>query len=435
MSREAADSKSTQRQWSRAAELVGIKGVGALLTYAMFAMLARAMTQSEYGAFSTGFAGATVAAQVALFGQSQLLLRQLPRSSDDASARGLVALSVTRFATGLVAVAVPLASLSLWSSELDPGPVLIAAAAIGAADLAVHALRARDHVALAFGVRDILWRAAIIGVAWLWAIGQPGPSAAVALAVCAAVLACLVSIQMCLDPVTRWWTGRRVRPRSDGSLRLSAGYWINAMLGVGLPNLATVMVGMALSVEEAALFFAAFKSAQAMQFLPVSMTLIVAPRMSRSLASGDLGQLQMQCQLANRFAVSAGLPILVGAVMFGGDLLGLFGTEFRDARTAFTVLVIGFVVAVLSGPTKALMNQSGNPASLNRATLAINAVGLAALPFAAAAASVNGVAAVLALSTASVNVWARWWIMRHLRVESSVLCLIRGDGLRRRRAP
>lgn len=430
MSAPPGTASLAQKLWRGAGVVIGVKLLGAGLTYVMFVMLARAMTDTGYGVFSTGFSLATILAQLALLGQAQLVLRELPRfevSHDSRPARAFLRLGYLRVMAGLLLVALGLATAAFAGLNAPLSAVFVLVLSLALADFQQQALRGRGHIFRAFLPRDILWRLGVIAVCGAALAGWGAPlSGQGGIWAAALILLVLVLAQSFADRPTMIWRRGTAPLPARRHMRASAHYWFSSVISIGVPNLSTITVGVFLSIEDAALFFAATKTAQAMQFLPTAMILVGAPQVSRAFHNADMGSVQQICRLIAGFVlvVVAGLSVVL--LGFGQDILSAFGAGFERAYPVLLILVAGYSVSALCGPTNALMSLSDNQAVLNRAMLIANAGAIALFPLAAWGFGMVGVAACFAGAVAGWNLWVRNWIRKEMAVESSVLTLLPG---------
>jgi O-antigen/teichoic acid export membrane protein len=156
----------------RAVGSLGIKVATAGLTYLTFVVLARTMTQVEYGHFAFGLALATVLAVAAAFGQPNAILRFW--SESQAAGKPQEATQAVRSGTTLIALAAVAISIVLCIGVFAvTGTVTLSDTTThfyGAAFLILpmalaeynsSALRAQGSLWTALLPRDILWRLAM----------------------------------------------------------------------------------------------------------------------------------------------------------------------------------------------------------------------------------------------------------------------------------
>lgn len=416
---------------SGAALVLGIKIAGAGAAFFMFALLARAMDATQYGAFSSGFSLATLLAQVALLGQSFLILREMPRVDDaDLTGRGrrLVQAGYLRalIGTGIIMAGLAAAALILPASDapylwgamlLVPGFVL--------ADYQMSWLRGRGMVVLALAPREVLWRLCVMGLAAAALAGWVAlTSGQAALSALAALLLAMVLAQTLLDRKTWPWA------RPSGPLTLldnakaSAGLWFTSIIMIAVPNLSVLVIGFVLSLEDAAVFFAAMKTAQTLKLFPTSLVTIGAPMLSKAFHENNMRRVQKICRLLSIIATSAILVVFGLLALLGPWLLGLFGPDFTRGYVVLLIMAGGYLISGIAGPTRAVMLMSDNQGALNRIVLVTNITAIALLPLAAWAFGMVGVALVFALAVGGWNLWVWGWIRARIGIETSILGLL-----------
>ncbi|WP_226629379.1 lipopolysaccharide biosynthesis protein [Alloyangia pacifica] len=386
------------------------------------------MLIEDYGIFSSSFAIASLSCQISLLGQSQFLLRALPRCDDHqfSAANGLVKRSYLRWLGGMVITGLAVfLCCRAWGIKF-PAATVALLAAMAWADLQLHILRGRGYIFAAFSNRDIFWRLSTIGGVAYLLFSKTHVSAEVVLWWSAIGLSILTLGQTFVDRNVNIWKslngGEKVL---DREYKLSLQYWVNAVISAGMPNVSTIVIAYVLSVKDAAIFFAALKTAQAMQFLPASMMLVAAPQLSRGLRDGDMQFVQRSIKVIAVFALSSSALILFLIAIFGKNVLSIFGSDFISGYSILIVIISGYTISALCGPTNGILSQSGNPAVMNRIFISVNLFSMACLPIAAWVAGGVGVAVIFALSVSIVHIWIRGWIKEHLGLESSILCMFR----------
>lgn len=416
---------------SGAAIVLAIKIIGAGAALVMFALLARVMDATQYGAFSAGFALATLLAQVALLGQSLLILREMPRVDDDdlqVRGRALVMVGYQRTGLGIAATMAALwvASISLPTTQ---APYLLGAAALlpafALAEYQMNWLRGRGLTIVAFAPREIIWRLMVIALAGMAISGViPLGSGQTALITISVLMLVLIVLQTFSDRPTWPWGRTSMRIPLRENSRASAGLWFTSVIMIAVPNLSVLLVGLILSLEDAAVFFAALKTAQTLKLFPNSLVMIGAPMLSKAFHDGNARRVQRLCRLLSAIATVTILPVAVALVVLGHWVLGLFGPDFARGYTVLLIMSAGYLASGIAGPTRAVMLMSDNQGALNRIILVTNITAIALLPVAAWAGGMIGVALVFALAVGGWNLWVWGWIRARLGIESSILSVL-----------
>lgn len=85
----------------------------------------------------------------------------------------------------------------------------------------------------------------------------------------------------------------------------------------------------------------------------------VAPKISSLLTLGRRGEAHAVIAQATTWQAAITWPVYLGVIAFSGALLGIFGPGFDRAAVALTLLSVGLLLAVLGGPSDAVILMSG----------------------------------------------------------------------------
>lgn len=106
-------------------------------------------------------------------------------------------------------------------------------------------------------------------------------------------------------------------------------------------------------------FFAALKTAELINLFLMTVSLVVAPRLSRAVAEKRPENLQLECNAA---IVLLGIPTVVASVIvlaFSPYFMLVFDASFVEHENLLRVLVLGMLVNALSGSTGLLFQLGG----------------------------------------------------------------------------
>lgn len=405
-----------------------MKLASAPLNYLMLVALAQAMSLEGYGIFAFGFSAALTLGQIALMGQNQLMMRVLPAANSSEQAPVWRAAIAFGFRNVVGAGVILSLLFAVYGLSASAGLPMIAAALlvlpIAFAEFQSSILRTQNRIVGALAPRDILWRLSVIGLAGLVIFGALptlGPGAALLL--CAITLVFWLAVQSLIDPATRYVSVIRARGKFHSAdwWGMSKSFWLASVVIVSGPNLAVVAIGVVMTPEQTAPFFAALKTAQLMTLLLLAANLAATPAISRAYSKGALETVRKICQSTSAAAGGfAALGLLI-FWMFGGFALKLFGPGFAAAKPELLVLSFGFAVSAASGLNGILMQMAGQEKAFARLSLVWNVIGLAALIPVTWAYGTLGAAWAVALTTIAWNVHA-WWLCRHrIGIDPSLL--------------
>lgn len=349
---------------------LGIKLASAGLTYVMFIALARVMTVADFGAFSFQFNLATFLCFVAGFGLHNAILRWIPEyeAREDASLQHRV-FTWSLWVTGLGCV-LTLAFIALsfgaaravgaGSDKLSLASMLLIVP-LAYAELMSASLRTKEALLWSLLPKDIVWRLAVLGwCAYLW-LGAQLVSAEQAVLFMAGSLGLLVSSQLIrlralLQPAERP-TGSSVMTREWR--KTLAPIWLAGILISLIQYMDVVLIGLLRDSVETALYFTAARTAGLMSLLLVASNMVCVPIISRLVHRGQRSELQRILKLnVIGIAIPTGLGLIV-VVVFGRQLLSIFGPGFEQAYWPLVILSLGYLLNALAGPMSYLFQISG----------------------------------------------------------------------------
>jgi O-antigen/teichoic acid export membrane protein len=109
-----------------------------------------------------------------------------------------------------------------------------------------------------------------------------------------------------------------------------------------------------------AIYQAASRTAALISFPLFAMNALVAPMIARLHAENRLRELERSVAIATQAVFWPSLVAALAAIVGGRFLLGIFGAAFEDGQLALTILVLGHVINVGSGPVSYLMTMTGH---------------------------------------------------------------------------
>ena len=433
----------------RAVGSLGIKVATAGLTYLTFVVLARTMTQIEYGHFAFGLALATVLAVAAAVGQPTAILRFW--SESQAASRpqeamqavrsgttliGLAALSITAILSIAVLIVTGSVRLDDTTTHFYGAAFLVLPMAL--ADFNSAALRAQGSLWTALLPRDILWRLAMPAVTLLlFAVGIV-LSGADALALYSGLLVGTLALQ--------YWLAQQGGYELRAGWRGTAHYWrdrggisrwllLGALIESASLNADVVLVGLMAGLEGSALYFNAMRTAGLMTLISYAIVLVMAPVITRHYYAGD----RYETQLVTAAGAWGGFVFAVFTfglfVLYGGPILSLFGPVYGDAHLILVLLAAGLLVDAATGPTMTLMTTTGQERafvySLGAITLASLAVQALVLP----TYGLVGVAAVNMIARLVSQVFMAFWCIAKVGIDPTIFGILRLRGMDRRSGP
>ena len=248
----------------------------------------------------------------------------------------------------LVAVAMPFMALSeVWSS---------ATRGLGAV--------ARSQVPASIAQHSLF------GVLLLCAVGMYGPQGGGALAAGSFLVATIATAL-----ISRWFLYRETQKQVVPADPLHArGEWFevaggNALIALFQAARAPIIVVISaayVDVSQVAFYVAASRLANVMSLGFLGIAGFAGPLVSHYYALGDRAKLQQLAHLSARASVAGAAATAFVLIVFGSELLRLFGQGFEAAYGPLLVLLCGEIVAATTGPVGYFMTMTGGQMTATR---------------------------------------------------------------------
>lgn len=396
----------------------------------MFVMLARAMSLEEFGNFSFSFSVATLLGVIALAGQQQFILRILPNTSAERETPHPLVFAIQNMVLAFTVVLICMLSwqaISPSSLGKSGGAILLLIVALALSDFLSAVLRVQGRLMLAVAPRDVIWRSFIIGYCFIAITLQwQSPSAVFILTIAAASLICLCVLQMMLCnawPKPMFQRLFQRVPNAEWSI-MTRYFWLTSTLNYAGPTFSVIIIGLMLSKEDAGPFFAALKTAQVMSLVLLAVNIVASPLISKSMADKDLKTVMSICRFTSLLAGISSVSGFIILLIWGHEILTIFGSEFWTAYGPLLIMSAGFVVNGLNGSSGVLLAMSGHEKGLALILVVTNAISLLTLPIFCWLGGLLGAAISIALTSMSWNLWSLIYSRRKLGIDPSVLSFV-----------
>lgn len=190
---------------------------------------------------------------------------------------------------------------------------------------------------------------------------------------------------------------------------------VGNLLGTLAPRSDIMMIGYWVSAKEVGVYLAAFQTAAILILVAAAFDFAVAPLLSQAWARNDQTRLMQGYQSVIRLSLTFTTPLFLILVLFSGDILNLFGGEFRTGGFILVILACGqvFNSATTSANTVLLMSGNSRVVMMNTLIFGLGLIGSAAVLI-----PIWGIAgAAVAAATSSVlmniaRVWEVWHFHR-----------------------
>ena len=411
--------------------------LGIVLTYSMQVVVARCAGPFEFGVFAYAWTWMNVLFLVAAFGLNESALRLMPSYSARGQwpllrgfvVRGPAMVFGLAGLGGLVAVGV-LLLLGDRVGEHYRLPLLLTFAAtplVGLLAFMQGVGRALGGVLAAFLPRFIGLPGFVMLAVGGFVIAGRVPDAVQIIAATVAAAGVLVLAQATL--LLRALPAEAKRAHAETPvhewLKLAMPFLFIAVCFGLLTHCDLLMVGFFLSASDVAIYQAASRTAALVSFPLFALNALVAPMIARLHAENRLRELERSVSIATRAVFWPSLVAALLAIVGGGHILGIFGPAFQAGHLALSILILGHIVNVGTGPVSYLMTMTGHQdrcAAVWAATVAGQFVlNLLLIP----QLGIVGAASGTTLATCFVTISLTILVKRRLNVSAHALVAIR----------
>lgn len=139
------------------------------------------------------------------------------------------------------------------------------------------------------------------------------------------------------------------------SLPLMAAGFIYVLIG----KIDVLMVGGLSTNEEVGIYSTATRTSLLLLLVLMAVNQITAPTMSGLYASDRHGDLAVLFRQITQWVLILSLPMVIVTLLLPEDILGIFGGGFRAGGLALSILALGQVVNLMTGPVQRLMEMTG----------------------------------------------------------------------------
>ena len=215
-------------------------------------------------------------------------------------------------------------------------------------------------------VVDKIARACALPVLAAVVLARGGGASAVVLTWGLTIAVATVVTIGCIAVLTRRAT-HGVTPPADGShRRVVVSFWSFALpraagqsFDVAVLWLDTLLVAALIGPTAAGIYAAGTRFLLIGTFTAEAIQQAVAPRVSSLITLGQRDDARAVIQQATSWQAAITWPVYLVVIAFSSVLLGVFGPAYVQAQWALILLSIGLLVAVIGGPSDAVILMSG----------------------------------------------------------------------------
>jgi len=360
-----------------ARDTVGVMVIQAIsmgLTFAVSVVLARLLGVREFGLYSLAMSVLGLLVVPATLGFPQLLVREIAAyrvKEEWGLIRGL--LHFAQCTSLLASLGIALLGglvLSGLSGCLSREAVHVLALAFVAlpfwALLQLHgaSLRGFEQVLAGEWVTTVmrpLGFLVLVGAAWVLLGGVKDASLALGFHIVAAGIALAFAFYFLRNQLHRSVLPNAVSQNTAIWTRSALFLAFLALLNLIPQHAGILMLGWIRGTEEVGLYKVAYQTALLIPFGLMAVNTAIAPTLAQLYTLGDKAKLRKVMLTASAVATAFALPLVL--LFTGGGkwfLLVVFGEPFVLGAISLTILVIGQLINVLTGPAELMLIMSGN---------------------------------------------------------------------------
>ncbi|NOX30454.1 MAG: lipopolysaccharide biosynthesis protein [Actinobacteria bacterium] len=349
---------------SVASGLSGIttRGVGAVLQLGITVLIGRSLGASAVAIYIGISVWFRIAEVLLGLGVGPQLLRDASRLPQGNSALGLFhsgERAVRYMLAGSALVGLVGAAVAVVLGRSDAAAVILIAGVGGTAaarlKLLADVLKARRWsragLAFEFSVAPLV---TMILVALLVFAGGEATIVAWVVSYGIGVVVSMVGASLVLRTTQRTLVPVEVEPYSGRSAE-SRRFMSSALVGFGLWSMPVLVVPLLVSGADAGRFSLSFRLLSVADLILVGLAAVFAPVFSAAWADNRMTDLRRQFRNSRLLSVATFFPFVLGVVVFGRFVLGIFGEEFVSAYPILLIASVGHVVNALTGLVSELL--------------------------------------------------------------------------------
>ena len=171
-------------------------------------------------------------------------------------------------------------------------------------------------------------------------------------------------------------------------------------------------------VEEAelALLAIAMRIALLVPMVLVAVNMVVSPKFAALYHRGELEETEKVLTKSLKLLAVVCSSIFLVMILFGSNVLGIFGKQYMEAASLLSILVLGQLVNGLTGPCGKLLIMSGFEKDVRNTSIIVTVIGLSVALVLVANYGVYGAAISTALTIATQNIAIAYIVKKRLQI-------------------
>jgi len=355
---------------SGSAFILAFKILGAFSSYIFFYLLAIRYGAKGVGIFSLSFTLLSIFVMLSKLGMDSLIVKQIPeykakgiRGAERSIYNKLIGI-VLSFSIGmsvLVYYSSNLFSVFFQYPELEPSMRIIAIAIIPSVILSMNAecLRGLEQMKyFAYLQNGSVMMLSVLGLiigSSLFDRGESTPIFVYFIAVCIVAVLSIFIISKKLPKSASLVKSSILK----ATLKLSVPMLISGAVFMIMNWTDVLMLGYYSDEDQVGIYNLCFKLASIITFAQFAINSYAAPRISSYFYADKLEDLKALISKIAWLNFVISIPFFVVLLVFGAQILPLFGAEFESGIIVLLLLIVGQLINALSGPVLYILNMTG----------------------------------------------------------------------------
>jgi len=201
----------------------------------------------------------------------------------------------------------------------------------------------------------------------------------------------------------------------------SRSFFFGTVLDSAALNVDIIFVGLLVAPAAAGVYFNAFRTAGLLTLFMFAITLVVAPMVAHHYHAGEMRKAQAITALCAWAGFLFSLVVFVGFLLFGEQVMSLFGGDQRHGALLLVILSVGLLVDAATGPSRIVMMMTGHERAYVRIFGAVIVAGMIVQVPVILAYGAIGAAIVNTLARIAAQLAIAWYSHRRIGLDTTLL--------------
>ena len=168
--------------------------------------------------------------------------------------------------------------------------------------------------------------------------------------------------------------------------------------------------------EDLALLAIAMRIALLVPMILTAVNMVVSPKFAALYHKGEIEETERVLASSLKLLAAVSLFVFFVMVLFGDNVLAIFGTQYIEAAELLTILVCGQLINAMTGPSGKLLMMSGFEKDVRNSSMIVTVLGLALALVLTSMFGVYGAAIATALTISTQNLAFAWLVKYRLNI-------------------